>query len=171
VFVGRLSSEKGLDVLLAALRRVGDPRFLIVGDGIQRQRLEELARMLGLANTRFLGFQSSDQVRELVANARYVAVPSLGEETANLGALEALSAGRPLLVSDRGALPELVAGGAGLACRPGDERDISDKMSRLIQDDELCRHASSEASRFAREWLDPDLHLASLESVYRAVCA
>lgn len=171
VFVGRLSSEKGLEVLLAALRRVGDPQFLIVGDGVQRRRLEELAQLLGLANTSFLGFQSRDQVRELVSKARYVAVPSLGEETANLGALEALSAGRPLLVSDRGALPELVAGGAGLACRPGDEVDISDKISRLIQDDELYHRASSEASRFASEWLDPDRHLASLESVYRAASA
>jgi glycosyltransferase involved in cell wall biosynthesis len=168
-FVGRLSPEKGLDVLLAALRRAGDPPFLIIGDGQQRQRLEDLARSLRLANTRFLGWRPSDQVRELVAEARYVAIPSLGEETAGLGALEGLSAGRPLLVSDRGALPELVADGAGVVCRPGDEVDMSEKISRLTKDDELCHRAASAATLFARRWLDPGLHLASLESVYREV--
>ena len=80
-----------------------------------------------------------------MAAARYVAIPSVGEETASLAALEALAAARPLLVSERGALPELVATGAGVVSRPGDEIDISDKISLLMEDDELCRRASTEA--------------------------
>lgn len=165
-FIGRLSPEKGLDVLLAALRRAGDPPFLIVGDGVQRQALENLARKLGLTKTKFLGWRSREEVRELLAAARYVAIPSVGEESANLGALEALSAGRPLLVSERGALPELVASGAGLLCRPGDEIAMSEKISMLNEDDELCRHASNEALKFAHRWLVPSRHLADLESLY-----
>ena len=66
-----------------------------------------------------------------MAAARYVAIPSVGEETANLAALEALAAARPLLVSERGALPELVASGAGLLFRPGDEIDLSEKIVTL----------------------------------------
>ena len=165
-FVGRLSPEKGLDTLLTALARAGDPRFLIVGDGPQRSALEALAAKLGLAETRFLGWRSSEHVGDLLAAARYVAVPSVWEETASLVALEALSAARPLLVSDRGALPELVASGAGLVCRPGDEIDLAQKISRLMEDDALCDRASKEASAFARRWLNPAQHLASLESVY-----
>ena len=165
-FLGRLSSEKGLDILLAALHRAGDPPFLIVGDGPHRRALEHRAGELRLANTRFLGWRSHDEVGELVAAARYVAIPSVAEETASLAALEALAAARPLLVSERGALPELVATGAGLLFRPGDEFDLSDKMSLLMEDDEFCYRASSEALRFARRWLEPGRHLASLESLY-----
>ena len=81
-------------------------------------------------------------------------------------ALEALAAARPLLVSESGALPELVATGAGVVSRPGDEIDMSDKISLLMEDDELCLRASTEALRFARRWLDPQRHLAGLESLY-----
>ncbi len=144
-FFGRCSTEKGVDVLLAALHRAGDPPFLIVGDGPQRRALENLARKLRLANTRFLGWRSHDEVGELLAAARYVAIPSVCEENAPLVALEALSAARPLLVSERGGLPELVASGAGLLCRPGDEIDLSRKIGRLMEDDETCRQASIEA--------------------------
>jgi glycosyltransferase involved in cell wall biosynthesis len=167
VFLGRLSPEKGLHILLAALSRAGDPPFLVIGDGPQRSELEALNRKLRLANTEFLGWRSPEEVARLVAAARYVAIPSVWEETANLAALEALAAGRPLLVSKRGALPELVATGAGIVSRPGDELDLAEKITHLMQDEELCRRASSEALKFARRWLRPEQHLADLESLYR----
>lgn len=166
-FVGRLSNEKGLDVLLRALQRAGDPAFLIVGDGPQRQSLQRFAAELRLHNTAFLGWRSSVEVGELMAAARFIAVPSVWEETANLAALEALVAGRPLLVSEIGALPELVATGAGVVCRPGDEMDLAGRITHFMEDEELCRRASTEASKLARRWLDPARHLAGLESVYR----
>jgi glycosyltransferase involved in cell wall biosynthesis len=170
-FVGRCSTEKGLDVLLAALQRAGDPPFLIVGDGPERPALEILASRLRLANTRFLGRRPHDEVRRLMAAARYVAIPSVSEENAPLVALEALSAGRPLLVSERGGLPELVASGSGLLCRPGDEVDFSLKIARLMENDEVCRDASVKALDFARRWLDPERHLTGLMSVYGELSA
>jgi glycosyltransferase involved in cell wall biosynthesis len=166
-FFGRLSTEKGVDILLAALHRAGDPPFLIVGDGPDRQALETLALELRLANTRFLGWRSSDQVTELVSAARFVAVPSVCEENAPLAALEALAAARPLVVSAHGGLPELIADGAGVAFRPGDEIDLSEKIRIMMKDDETCRAASASAARFARQWLGPRQHLAGLESLYR----
>jgi glycosyltransferase involved in cell wall biosynthesis len=170
-FVGRLSSEKGVHVLLAALQRAHDPPFVIVGDGSSRRALEDLAERLSLRNTRFLGWRSPDEVRDVVAGARYVAIPSVWEETANLAALEALTAARPLVVSDRGALPELVTGGAGLVARSGNEQDLSEKITLLMDDDEFCRRASAEALTFADRWLQPERHLAALESVYRELTA
>ena len=167
-FIGRLSSEKGLDALLTALDRVGDPPFLIVGDGPQRGPLEKLASRLRLSNTSFLGWRAHEEVSELLAKARYVAIPSAGEEVAPLSALEALVAARPLLVSDRGALPELVASGAGLVFRPEDAMDLSEKIDELMRDDGLCRRASVEAVRMAQA-LAPEQHLANLESVYAEV--
>ena len=129
LFLGRLSAEKGLAGLLRALQRAGDPPFLIAGDGPLKGELERLARRLALSNTRFLGQRSHTEVAGLLAEARYLALPSTSEEVSGLAALEALSAGRPLLVSDRGALPELVARGEGLICRPKDVADISKKLA------------------------------------------
>jgi glycosyltransferase involved in cell wall biosynthesis len=170
-FVGRLSIGKGLDVLLGALQRAGDPTFLIVGDGPERRSLEGLAVELRLRNTEFLGWRSPAEVAEVMAAARFIAVPSVAEETANLAALEGLMSGRPLLVSEIGALPELVATGAGLVSNPGDEMDLAGKITHLMEDGELCLRASTEALKLARLWLDPARHLASLESVYRELAS
>jgi len=171
IFLGRLSAEKGLDVLLRALHRAGDPPFLVVGDGLLRQALERLGRDLGLSNTEFIGWRPHSEASMLLGAARYVAVPSVGEEVAPLAAHEGLAASRPLLVSDRGALPELIASGAGVMFRAGDQADMADQIARLMDDDEFCHRASDEASRFARRWLDPGLHLAELESLYGELTA
>jgi glycosyltransferase involved in cell wall biosynthesis len=171
IFLGRLSAEKGLDVLLRALHRAGDPPFLVVGDGLLRQALERLGRDLGLSNTEFIGWRPHSEASMLLGAARYVAVPSVGEEVAPLAAHEGLAASRPLLVSDRGALPELIASGAGVMFRAGDQADMADQIARLMDDDEFCHRASDEASRFARRWLDPGLHLAKLESLYGELSA
>ena len=168
-YVGRLSAEKGVDLLLRALRRAGDPPFMIMGDGPRREQLESLAGVLGLVNTRFLGARPHNEVEALLAHARYVAIPSVGEEIFPLAAVEALWAGRPLLVSDRGALPELAAAGAGFVCRPEDEVDTSQKLLQLIRDDELCRNVGAAALSTARSLLAPERHLQDLEAVYREV--
>ena len=97
-----------------------------------------------------------------------MAIPSISEEASPLAALEALSAGRPLLVTDRGALPEFVTDGEGLTCRPGDITDLSDKLHRLM-DDQVYRRASLRAARTARTTFTPGQHLASLEASYREV--
>ncbi len=166
LFIGRLSAEKGLPGLLRALRRAGDPPFVIAGDGPLRRELERFARELALSNTRFLGQLPHEEVVGLLADARYVTLPSISEEASPLAALEALSAGRPLLVSDRGALPEFVARGEGLACRPDDVADISNKLLRLM-DDEAHQRASTQAFDTARTMFTSKQHLDSLEAVYR----
>ena len=171
MFVGRLAAGKGLDVLLRALGKAGDPPFVIVGDGPSSADLQALARSIGLRHTRFTGWQQHEDVNDLLAEARYVVVPSLVEEAAPLSALEALAAGCPLLVSDRGALPEFVGGGRGLVSRAGDVGDLAARLVQLLDDDALCRRASEKALSFARRSLDPERHLADLESVYGALSA
>lgn len=167
VFFGRLSPEKGLATLLRALRLAGDPPFLIVGDGPQRNALERMATDEGLVNTKFLGWQSRENAGEVLSSARYVVIPSVSDETASLSALEALAAGRPLVVSDLGALPELVQSGAGITSRAGDADDLARKIAMSSRDDEFCLRASREARRVARASLTREHHLGELESVYR----
>jgi glycosyltransferase involved in cell wall biosynthesis len=166
MFVGRLSMEKGADVLLRALRRAGDPPFRIVGDGPARSALERMAHDLKLENTTFTGWRTPEALVDLLNGARYVALPSVWEENAPLVALEALAAGRPLIVSDIGGLPELVESGSGVVARRGDPHDLADKIRLLVNNDDACARASQHASALARRWLTPEHHLRSLESLY-----
>lgn len=169
MYLGRLSSEKGIDVLLHALARAGDPPFRIVGDGPLRTALVDVARELGLERTEFVGQVPSEQVPALLREARFLALPSLWDENAPLAALEAMAAGRPLLVTEKGGLPELVANGEGLVCEAGDAHDLADKISTLMADAALCEATGRRALARSREEFTPAAHLRRLESAYERV--
>jgi glycosyltransferase involved in cell wall biosynthesis len=133
------------------------------------ERLETRARSLGLDGTEFTGHVPAGDVGGLLAGARFVVVPSLWEEVAGLAAIEAMAAGRPLLVADSGGLPELVRGGEGLSFPAGDARALADGIERLFADTELCVAAGERGLARARLEFSPESHLEGLEAAYRRV--
>jgi glycosyltransferase involved in cell wall biosynthesis len=169
VYVGRLSEEKGLHILLEALSLAGDPPFRIIGDGPGREDLTSLAARLGLQRIRFEGHVHARDAQSAVARCRFLVMPSLCDENAPLAVLEALAAGRPVLVSGVGGLPELVETGGGLVCDPGDASGLSERIQRLFRDPELCRSLGDRAWGFAASELRPERHLDGLLAVYHAV--
>jgi glycosyltransferase involved in cell wall biosynthesis len=168
-YVGRLSREKGVHVLLEALRNAGDPRFLIVGDGPEAMQLRRTASRLGLRSTSFLGEMPAEGVIRVLRTARFVVLPSLWNENAPLVALEAMARGRPLLVSSVGGLPELAADGRGWSCQPGDIFGLARQIGLLMRDDAMCRQAGDAALAFARDELTPSRHRVRLEHAYRSL--
>ena len=166
IYLGRLSAEKGVDVLLRALASAGDPPFRIAGDGPVARGLEALARELGLTNTVFLGRVPGEKVPGLLGTSRYLALPSMWDENAPLAALEAMAAGKPLLVTANGGLPELVSNGEGLQCAPGDADALAAAIRRLHEDDGLCRELGGRAAERAAAEFTPEHHLTRLEAAY-----
>ncbi|NBD08895.1 glycosyltransferase family 4 protein [Corallococcus silvisoli] len=130
--VGRLSMEKGPQVLLEAMRRLARttgarvPTLLLVGDGPLRASLEAQARGLPV---RFLGFRS--EVRSVYAAADAVVMPSL-REGMPLVALEAMAVGRPLIASAVGELPHVLGTGRGLVVPPGDAGTLASALAGLL---------------------------------------
>ena len=170
-YVGRLSREKGVHVLLKALSAASDPPFKIVGDGPDADYLRKAASHLGLRETSFVGRASPDEVDAVLREARFVALPSLWNENAPLAALEAMARGRPLIVSSVGGLPELADRGRGWIARPGDSQDLSDRIRASMDDEEMCMKAGAAALAFARDELTPMRHLTLLEQAYEDVIA
>jgi glycosyltransferase involved in cell wall biosynthesis len=166
IYLGRLSSEKGVSVLLEALSLAGDPPFRICGDGPLLASLKRLAGEKGLVNTQFLGQLPAEQVAGQLHGSRFFVLPSLWDENAPLAALEAMAAGRPLLVTEGGGLPELVRSGEGLLCRRGDARDLADKIRLFSEDEDLCIRAGNAALSRAAAEFTPASHLQRLEAVY-----
>ena len=166
LFLGRLSSEKGVEVLLHALRSAGDPPFAIAGDGPLRGTLEASAEELGLRNTRFFGRLDVEGVRRLIEQSSFVVIPSMSEEIAPFSAAEALAHGRPIIVSRIGGLTELAVEGRGLLCDPGDASAFAEAIGRLTASAELCREMGLKAHRFASEELTRQNHVRRLESLY-----
>lgn len=168
LFLGRLSNEKGVDVLLEALVAANDPPFRIAGAGPAEHRLRARADELGLGRTQFSGLVPRDEVGRLLAGARYVVAPSLSEENAPLSVLEAMSAARPVIASRRGGLPELVEDGRGITVAPRDPEALAEAIETLAADPGLCQTLGDAARTFVEAELTEEAHLAALEAAYDA---
>jgi glycosyltransferase involved in cell wall biosynthesis len=171
VYVGRLSSEKGLYVLLDALRIAGDPAFRILGDGPESDGLRQSASRLGLVNISFEGRVPAERVDQALRGSRFVVLPSIWNENAPLAMLEAMARGRAAIVSAVGGLRELAQGGRGHTTRVGDVLDLARSISLLVRDGKLCRTTGARALAFARQELTPERHLTQLEHAYRSLTA
>ncbi len=125
LFVGRLSEEKGVKVLLAAWETLrGTVPLKIVGDGPLSSSVADAAGR-GL-NVTWLGKQSKSQVVALMKQARMLLVPSVCYENLPLVIVEAYAAGCPVLASNLGSLSALIDHGrTGLHVRPNDAADLA----------------------------------------------
>ena len=140
-FVGRLTSEKGVPVLLHAAATLAaddiDFRVRIVGDGPERARLAILAWSLRLREkVEFTGMLEGSALDAAVTSAVATVLPSLAEETAGLVAIEQMMRGRVVIASDTGGLGEIV-GNAGLKFPPGDVPALTACLRRVLGDPEL----------------------------------
>jgi glycosyltransferase involved in cell wall biosynthesis len=170
IYVGRLSVEKGLDILLRALSVAGDPPFQIVGDGPMQHDVMALARRLDLKRTEFTGRLSPSEVAAKMLEARFLAMPSQCDENAPLSVLEAMASGRPVLISRRGGLPELVERGGGLVTEAGDVQGLASNVRLLMTDDGLCSTLGGQALGIARDDFSAERHLSRLEAAYEKAC-
>ena len=136
VYVGRLSHEKGLSVLIRAAQLLPDIEFRIAGDGPERRGLERLAP----SNVIFLGWLDKAQLSEIYSSARLAVVPSVCYETFGLAAADAMSHGLPVVASRLGGLVEVVdENQTGLCFRAGDHEDLAIQIRELWQDEQKCK--------------------------------
>jgi len=127
LFVGRLSTEKGTETLLAAWQQLrGKVPLRIVGDGPLAPRVAAVAQEDN--SVIWLGRQPKADVYALMKRARMLIVPSVCYENFPVVIAEAYAIGRPVLASARGSLAALVDDGrTGLHIQPGDSQDLAAK--------------------------------------------
>lgn len=108
MYAGRLSPEKGCELLLQAWRALPSIPLKIFGDGPLLPQLQQYAQEHGLTQVEFVGRRSQDEILEAMQHAHLLVVPSLWYEGMPMVVLEAFSRRLPVLVSNVGALAELV---------------------------------------------------------------
>ena len=124
LFVGRLSPEKGLDTLLAALEQQPEVKFTIVGGGPMAGRVSQTKTM----TTR--GWLPPHDVQQAMCEASYLVVPSLWYENFPRTIVEAFACGLPVIASGHGALAEIVEDGVtGLLFEPGNAGALAEVLS------------------------------------------
>jgi glycosyltransferase involved in cell wall biosynthesis len=130
LFIGRLSEEKGLRILIEAWRGRGERIPLrIVGDGPLRREVEQEAERYGLAGVSFLGHLPPGETQEQMRAARFLLFPSIWYEGFPLTVAEAFACGVPVVCSRLGSLEEIVQDGCtGLHFHAGDPEDLVAKV-------------------------------------------
>ena len=172
LYVGRLSPEKGVDVLLRAWSLLLHPSpssLTIVGDGPERPALESLAAIHGISGrVEFAGALSRTAARAAIASASLLVLPSICYETFGLAILEAASLGVPSIVTAIGGQAALVQDGVtGRHVAPGDPAALATALRELLADP-IALHRMGDAARAAFEASDciSCRNLARLERVY-----
>jgi len=163
--VGRLSPEKGHAVLVEAAAGLPQLHLLLVGDGRERGRLRRLAVRLGMSERITLaGFLPDTRT---ATNAIDVfALPSL-KEGLSISLLEAMAAGKPVIASRVGGVPEAVMEGfTGLLVTPGDAPALAGALRTLLFDQELRRRMGEAGRKRAKEVFDLKQMLDQTEEIY-----
>ncbi|HXU46324.1 MAG TPA: glycosyltransferase family 4 protein [Thermoanaerobaculia bacterium] len=152
IYAGRLLREKRVDILLEAVALLPagpEPLLAILGTGSERERLEDLAKSLGIAGRiRFLGhLPTNADVWKCLGGARIAVQPS-SREGFGLFPLEAMAAGLPVVYceSPESALSELVTSGVEGICTAPEPRALAAALDRLLNDDDE-RHRLAEGAR------------------------
>jgi glycosyltransferase involved in cell wall biosynthesis len=171
IFVGRLVSDKGTNLLLEAMALLeAKPQLTIAGDGPERAALEKQAADLQLqARVEFIGSQTSAQLARLLPQHQILVVPSRWREPFGIVALEGIASGCVVVGSAEGGLAEAI-GPCGLTFPNGDAQALAHALSRLLEDpaerDRLRQNAALHLARFTPRHV-AGLYLDAMKSAAR----
>jgi len=132
VFAGRLSKEKGVDILIKAFSSINDAHLLIIGDGPERERLQILSR--NYPNIHFLGLLPNKLVLEYIKGSDIYVQPSRTEGLPTV-ILEAMACKTPVIATKIEGSVEIIDDGmSGILVEPGDIEALRENIRILLED-------------------------------------
>ncbi len=164
IYVGRVSVEKGVSTLCKAV--FGDPnlKLQIVGDGPLRKSLE---KEFNSSNIEFLGFQPWNVIKENLAKAAFLVLPSQWFENNPLTIIEAFSLGTPVLGANIGGIPDMIQKNVnGMIFNSGDEGDLKHQIQEML---DFSIWDYKKIQNIAKEKYSEDIFYNKLLAIYNNV--
>ncbi|CAN5344064.1 glycosyltransferase family 4 protein [soil metagenome] len=173
LYAGRLSPEKGVDVLVdAAVRLPAGVPVLIAGDGPERAVLEKRAADRGVVDrVTFLGRVPGPELHALMRASAVVVVPSRWYENQPMTILEASAAARPVVGSLLGGLPELIEDRVTGRLVPHDDPSALAAALSEVAADPATAHRMGLAARERTHAYSLDAHVEGLDEIYRSAAS
>lgn len=174
LFVGRISPEKGLDVLVKALTIRGQDNWnLIVAGGANSDYAEDVIKAIPASireKIHFDGFITQDQVFARIQESRFVLVSSVCFENMPNVVLEVMAAGRPVIASHLGSLSEMVKHGeTGLLFEAGNADDLAKKIEFFLKNPRSAYEMGVRAREHVVTHHSPERHFKALEELFHGV--
>ena len=167
VYLGRLAPEKGVHVLLEAMRLLPEVRLVIIGSGPEEQSLRRMQQQYGLDNVRFVGSVAGAERFDLLRRSRLAVVPSCFREPMSRVGVEAASCGVPLVASRVGGLRyTIVENETGLLVPPGDAVALANAIRALYHDEARLRRMREGARAWAVRSAGEEKNYDALVRIY-----
>ena len=168
VYVGRLSPEKGVNVLIHAVNGLNQVTLTIIGDGPQRRNLMQLAHDLHVKHVRFVGQLWGNQKWKLMQKSDICVVPSVWPEPFGLSVVEAMAMGMCVVASRSGAIPDLISDHVnGILFEAGNAKDLASKLKWLTFHDDVVGIMGSNARITAKKRFVKTIFREELNRLFR----
>jgi glycosyltransferase involved in cell wall biosynthesis len=170
LFVGRLVKDKGVEHLLQAfsevVEEIPEAKLVIVGKGPQEKALKKLQESLELTHVFFLGPVETKFMPNIYAGCDVLVLPSSHEPFGNV-VIEAMAAGKPVIGSYVGGIKNtIVHGETGYHVQPGNSKQLSTYIIRLLEDASLRKSLGENARKMAFSNYNIELLLEKTEKIY-----
>lgn len=165
LYAGRLTNDKGVRTLAEAAGAVPEVPVLVAGSG-------PLSEFVRGAPLRYVGQLDRQAVDAALSAAAFMVIPSECQETLSYSALESFSAGKPVIATTVGGLPEIVIHEVtGLLVPPASPSALGAAMAKLWRDPGLTRRLGSNALEVARETYSLDRQIQRTVELFSRLCA
>ena len=154
---GRLEDYKGFHILIRAIAEVvqakKDVKLIIAGNGTYENELKKLTRELNLDNNvEFAGTVPFDKIKELYFKSDIVVFPSIWPESFGRVSIEAMAAGKPVIASNIGGIPEVVTKDVGILVKPNDVDELTKAILKLVNNPKLRKSMGAKGSKYVKRF-------------------
>jgi len=174
VFIGRLSAEKGIHILLDTIRTLGiinnKFRFKIIGDGPLKVHLQSIINTQSIDNVEIIGRKSFNSYIDILSKSLFMILPSVSYEGFPMAIREAYACGKPVIASRLGAMAELIDDTkTGLLFEPGNSSDLAAKIKWMVENQNACVEMGKNARRVFEEKYTAEENYKTLMDIYNSV--
>ena len=161
VFAGRFFPEKGISLIAGAARLLPEVQFVVAGSGPQQCLLE------GIDNVHLMGFLTGDKLKQTIAGACAMLVPSVWYENCPLSILESQSLGTPVITADIGGMAELVEDGIdGIRIKELSPKALAEAIKTVLSDDGMIKVMSENCRKKRKSMMTLEKYTDKAEQIY-----
>lgn len=163
--VGRLAKMKGYNVLISAARELQKYKFVIVGEGPERDYLAGLIKKFKLKNVQLLGQKSTEETKEIMSKCSIFVMPSLFGEGFPFALVEAIASGKAVIGSNVRGISEAIHKN-GILVKSNNVKELKNAIEELMENKKKRKRMEKESKIFARENFDLKKSIERLNKIY-----
>jgi len=170
LFLGRLSEEKGIGVLIEAMQELPNIQLKVIGPGLEEQKIKTYLTAHNIKNIELLGYKTGKDLYKIISQSQCLIIPSIWYEVTGLVILEAYLNNTPVIGSDIGGIPEVVKDKeTGYLFQTNNSQELTEKIKLIFKNYENQEIMAANGRKLIAENHDPEKHYQELLKIYQSL--